>query len=83
MSKSKSRTVSRRSFLSTAAASTAAVAMGPTILAGSKTDKPLVVGEGEHKFEILHDWPKLPDKFTWQTTHNVAVDKAGNLFVIH
>jgi hypothetical protein len=25
----------------------------------------------------------LPDKFSWQTTHNVAVDKSGNLYVIH
>ncbi len=25
----------------------------------------------------------LPDKYNWQTTHNVAVDKAGNLYVIH
>ena len=31
----------------------------------------------------MHDWPQLPDRFTWQTTHNVAVDKAGNLYVIH
>ena len=24
-----------------------------------------------------------PIQFTWQTTHNVAVDKAGNVYVIH
>ncbi len=28
-------------------------------------------------------WAQLPDKFTWQTTHNVAVDKDNNLYVIH
>jgi hypothetical protein len=25
----------------------------------------------------------LPDKFSWQTTHNVAIDREGLLFVIH
>jgi hypothetical protein len=32
---------------------------------------------------VQHDWPELPEKYSWQTTHNVAVDKAGNLYVIH
>ena len=26
---------------------------------------------------MIHDWPKLPDEFTWQTTHNVAIDAEG------
>src|SRR6187401_695423 len=76
---------SRRQFLSTATAAAAgAVILGaPTILTASKTESRLVVGEGEHKFEVYHEWPQLPKEFTWQTTHNVAVDKAGNLYVIH
>ena len=28
-------------------------------------------------------FPQLPDPFTWQTTHNVAVDSGGHLYVIH
>ena len=32
---------------------------------------------------MLHDWPQLPAPFQWQTTHNVAVDRAGQLYVIH
>lgn len=55
----------------------------PLVLTAQKTDKPLIVGEGEHQYEVQHEWPQLPDKFTWQTTHNVAVDAAGNLYVIH
>jgi len=31
----------------------------------------------------MHDWPQLPDKYSWQITHNVAVDAANNLYVIH
>jgi hypothetical protein len=83
MTKRRAPSVSRRQFLATAAAGTAAALAAPTVLTAAKTDKPLVVGEGEHKFEVQHDWPQLPGKFTWQTTHNVAVDKAGNLYVIH
>ena len=43
----------------------------------------LVIGDGQYKYRVRHHWAQLPDKYTWQTTHNVAVDKAGNLYVIH
>src|SRR5439155_12944523 len=29
------------------------------------------------------DWLKLPDKYTWQTTHNIAVDRDRFIYVIH
>lgn len=76
-------TFSRRRFLTTAAAGSAALLGAPAILTARKTDGPLIVGEGEHRFEVQHDWPQLPDRFTWQTTHNVAVDRSGCLYVIH
>ena len=76
--------VSRRRFLATtAAAGSVAILGAPAVFAARKTDGKPTVGEGEHVYEVEHDWPQLPDKFTWQTTHNVAVDKAGNLYVIH
>lgn len=74
---------SRRQFLASAAAGTAALLAAPAIVTAKKGDGPLVVGEGEHRFEVLHDWPQLPAALSWQTTHNVAVDKAGCLYVIH
>lgn len=49
----------------------------------SRTSDEVILGEGEHQYRVRHDWPMLPDKYTWQTTHNVAVDKGGNLYVIH
>lgn len=76
-------TVDRRQFLATAAAASGVLLGAPFVHAGRKADAPLIVGQGEHQFEVQHDWPQLPDKYTWQTTHNVAVDKAGNLYVIH
>ena len=53
------------------------------MLTAQKSDKQLVVGEGEHRYEVHHNWAQLPAQYTWQTTHNVAVDKAQNLYVIH
>jgi len=74
---------SRRKFLGRAAAGAAATIFVPAVITAAKSDSQVVIGEGDHKFEVLHNWPQLPDKFTWQTTHNVALDKAGNLYVIH
>ena len=71
--------ISRRHFLATAAAALAA----PRVLTAQKTDKQLVIGVGEHRYEVLHAWPQLPDKYSWQTTHNVAIDREGLLYVIH
>ncbi len=72
---------SRRRFLATTAGTGLAA---PSLLLAQKSDaKQLVIGAGEHKFEVHHDWAKLPAKYSWQTTHNVALDKAGNLYVIH
>jgi hypothetical protein len=81
MHRSKS-SVSRRRFLASTAA-VAAITAAPAAWTHAKTLKPLIVGDGEHQFEVQHEWPQLPAKYTWQTTHNVAVDKAGNLYVIH
>lgn len=74
---------SRRSFLSTAAAATTLIAGAPIGFTASRTSDEIITGEGEHKFRVQHNWPALPDKFSWQTTHNVAVDKSGNVYVIH
>jgi hypothetical protein len=83
MRQSRRSTMSRRRFLGAAAAGSAALVTAPRVLTAKKTDGPLVVGEGEYRFEVQHDWPQLPDRFTWQTTHNVAVDRSGCLYVIH
>ncbi len=74
---------SRREFLATSAAATAVIVGAPAVMTAQKSDKPLIVGEGDYKYEVQHEWPQLPSQYSWQTTHNVAVDKAGNLYVIH
>lgn len=75
--------LSRREFLATTAAATAVIAGAPAVITAQKTDKPLIVGEGDYQYEVQHEWPQLPSQYSWQTTHNVAVDQAGNLYVIH
>ncbi len=53
------------------------------VLTAQKSEKDLVIGAGAHRYEVHHNWAQLPDRYNWQTTHNVAVDGAGLLYVIH
>lgn len=69
----------RRRFLAT----TALAAVAPQVLTASKSSRQLVIGTGAYRYEVLHNWAQLPDKYSWQTTHNVAVDRNGMLYVIH
>jgi hypothetical protein len=71
--------ISRRRFITAAAAAFAA----PRIITAQKSGTQLVIGAGEHRYEVQHNWVQLPDQYRWQTTHNVAVDGEGLLYVIH
>ena len=89
--------LSRRTIIKTAASivavPTIVAAASPLQLKGapfvrtrSRTDAAsaeTIIGEGDHQYRVDHQWCQLPDRFTWQTTHGVAVDKANNLYVIH
>lgn len=77
------RTVSRRDFLAKSAAGAALAMAAPNVVTASKTDSQVIIGEGDYRYEALHNWPQLPKRFNWQTTHDVALDKAQNLYVIH
>src|SRR5262249_45121154 len=77
----------RRDFLKRTAAVASVLASGatPTILratdkAGAKNP---ILGTGEHKYECLHDWGKLPASVAWQTTHGVAIDAEGLIYITH
>lgn len=76
--------ISRRTFAWQAAAGSLAAIAAPAIVTLAKTaGGPTTVGTGDHQYEVDHQWAKLPDKFTWQTTHNVAVDSQGLIYIIH
>ena len=70
----------RRRFL----ASTVAALTAPQIMTAQKSGNTLpITGEGEHRYEMIHDWAQLPDRFKWQTTQDVAVSREGLVFIIH
>ena len=71
-----------RSSVTEKATTTAALA-APRVFTAQKSDRQLVIGTGAHRYEVLHHWAQLPDKYSWQTTHNVAIDREGLLYVIH
>ena len=76
---------SRRRVLKGAALSAAGTPFG--ILGSTRGQeakkKYPIVGSGDHTYEVIHNWAQLPDKYSWQTTHNVAIDNNQNLYVIH
>lgn len=69
--------LTRREFV----AATAALAVSPMFVRGA--DEPLILGTGEHRYECIHDWPQLPEQIVWGITHGVAVDRDGNVHVLH
>ncbi len=76
----------RRTFVKAAAAlSAAAAGLSPFyIRADDKTDsKPLIVGKGDHTFEVLDGWAKLPDKIKFGNTHAVQETADGRMIVHH
>lgn len=79
----KSRLSSRRAFVQNTARLAAAAMVAPHLTLRSKGAGQIIIGEEPYRYEVLHDWLQLPDKYTWQTTHNVAVDREGLVYVIH
>ena len=69
--------VDRRQFVKTAAVGAAAALTAPAIVTASKSDSEIILGEGDHRYRVTHDWAKLPSEFEWQTTHNVTIDRDG------
>ena len=70
----------RRTFLT----ASAAAAVPFFIKADDKTGtKPLILGEGEHKYECIHDWGELPSNIKWGNTHSISEDAQGHIYVHH
>jgi hypothetical protein len=73
--------MNRREFIATAAVA----ASGPVLLGMSRkaeTPNPVIGVEG-HKYECVHNWGELPADYAWQTTHNVALDAEGLVYITH
>ncbi len=72
-------TPSRRRFLF-AVGGGAPLILGATDKAGTR--KP-ILGEGEHAYEVTHDWGELPADIKYGNTHGVCEDSQGRIYVHH
>jgi hypothetical protein len=72
---------SRRSFLTRFGTGlTAPLILAATNKSGSK--KP-ILGEGEHTYEVTHDWGELPADIQYGNTHGVCVDSRSHVYIHH
>jgi hypothetical protein len=83
MSDTSRSAIDRRQFVKTAAVGAAAVLAAPAVLTAKKTDAEIVLGEGDYRYRVTHNWAQLPSPFEWQTTHDVAVDSDGLVYIVH
>jgi hypothetical protein len=42
-----------------------------------------VVGQGDHTYEVTHDWGELPATIQYGNTHGVVEDSQGNIYIHH
>lgn len=52
-------------------------------LGGKSGLDPIILGSGEHQYEVQHDWTRLPVTHAFGNTHGVAVDRQGNVYIKH
>jgi hypothetical protein len=84
-SKQQKPSSTRRTFLKAVSAAAAAAPLAPVILhASDKSGSRLpVLGEGEHRYEAIHNWGQLPSHVVWGDTHGVCIDRDGLIYIKH
>jgi hypothetical protein len=76
--------ITRRTFVKTSSLAAAALAAPRILLASNKSGlDPIILGEGEHRYEVQHDWGKLPGDIAYGNTHGVCEDSQGNVYIKH
>ena len=68
----------RRTFIGTL--SSAPLILGATNKSGSQHP---ILGEGDHKYECIHDWGELPANIKYGNCHGVVEDSRGNIYIHH
>jgi hypothetical protein len=48
----------------------------------SGSQKP-ILGDGDHKYEVTHDWGELPADISYGNTHGVCEDSHGHIYIHH
>ncbi len=80
------RSLSRRGFLRRALSGAASAAALPSVFARTQDKSgrgPIVLGSGEHQYEVQHDWGALPAGIRWGNTHGVCEDSQGRIYIKH
>ena len=72
--------MTRRGFLAAGAVVAAPYILRSDDKAGTKNP---IIGEGEHKYECIHDWGQLPSNIKYGNTHSVVEDSQGHIYVHH
>jgi hypothetical protein len=72
--------ITRRGFLAAGAVVAAPYILKSEDKAGTKNP---ILGEGEHKYECIHDWGQLPANIKYGNTHSVVEDSQGHIYVHH
>ena len=71
----------RRGFLATSASALSApYILGATDKTGTRLP---VIGEGNHKYEVTHDWGELPKEISYGNCHGVVEDAQGLIYIHH
>jgi hypothetical protein len=75
----------RREFLQQTAATVFAGGVAPAFVGATDKagQKPPVIGRGAYEYECYHNWGQLPTHLRWETTHGVAIDGQGFVYVKH
>jgi len=74
--------LSRRKFLFTSGAALAAAAAMPKfVFSGSRSEEPIILGAGNHRYEWIRGWGKLPEGMRYGSTHGgVVVDSQNHIY---
>lgn len=78
------REISRRTAVKNLALGVASAAILPTIIsrgAQGSDMKNNILGSGNHQYEWIRDWGKLPAGIQYGYTHGVCVDSQGRIFI--
>jgi hypothetical protein len=72
--------MTRRGFLAAGAVVAAPYMLKSEDKAGTKNP---IIGEGEYKYECIHDWGQLPSNIKYGNTHSVVEDSQGHIYIHH
>jgi len=74
------RATRRKFLIGAGAAGMAPLLLGMTHKAGGRAP---ILGEGEHRYEAIHDWGRLPHTIEYGNTHGVCEDSQGHIYIYH